>query len=198
MRSRACCAPEVTMICSGEHRTPRDAPTYSAMARRRVGSLQRCRDHRASAELGARPAKQRAPKGLRERDRWPVRRRGKLCRWSEAQVSLPHPSEIVARVWRVRPSTLEEREPHVCALRTGIHQERPKRRRFLTQFQCVCIPRPVADRRLRRRFRARASTAYRGCAWRACERRASNVRRGWRRAALCRASARGPACQRAG
>ena len=35
MRSRACCAPEVMMICSGEQCTPRDAPTYSAMARRR-------------------------------------------------------------------------------------------------------------------------------------------------------------------
>jgi hypothetical protein len=33
--------------------------------------------------------------------------------------SLPHPSEIVARVWRVRPSTLEEREPQVLSIRNA-------------------------------------------------------------------------------
>src|ERR1700744_1676596 len=78
-------------------------------------------DHRVSAEPGVVRAKRRAPKGRWERDRWPVRESEKLCRWNATQATLPRPSEMVAHVWRIPPSTREEYAPRACALRTEIH-----------------------------------------------------------------------------
>ena len=162
-----------------------------------AGNPQPGRDHRANAELGVRRAKQREPKGPQGKDRWPARGRETLYRWRETQASLPHPSGILVRASGIRRSTLEEPQPQVCASLAEIRPERPKQRRFLSQLQCACIPQPVAGRRRQRRSRARANTARRDCVWRACERRALIVHPEWRRATLCKASARVPACRMA-